>query len=72
MTTEQKQIEALMNSVGAELNNKEIGIVIPVLSNQLASAGVMCGIPLEDLLKYVTMTIVFHYVENSHNNEPVH
>ena len=72
MTTEQKQFEALMNSVGAELNNKEIGIVIPVLSTQLANAGLMSGVPLEDLLKYVTITLTFHYLENSHNKKPVH
>lgn len=72
MTTEQKQFETLMDAVGHQLNEKEIGIVIPVLATQLANAGLMSGVPLEDLLKYVTMTLMFHYLENSHNNEPVH
>lgn len=72
MNSEQKQFEALMDDVGGQLNNKDIDIVIPVLATQLANAGTMCGVPLEQLLKYVTMTIMFHYVENSNIDKPIH
>ena len=49
MTTEQKQFESLMKSVGAQLDQKDVGIVVPVLAAQLANVGIICGISLDDL-----------------------
>ena len=72
MNTEQKQFETLMDVVGHQLNEKDIEIVIPVLATQLANAGMMCGVPLEQLLKYVTMTLMFQYLENTNTDKPVH
>ena len=72
MNSEQKLFETLMDAVGVQLNDKDIEIVIPVLTTQLANAGMMCGVPLEQLLKYVTMTLMFHYLENSHSDKPIH
>jgi hypothetical protein len=72
MNTEQQQFESLMDAVGVQLHNKDIEIIIPVLATQLANAGLMCGVPLEQLLKYVTMTLMFHYLENSKADKPIH
>ena len=66
------QFETLMDAVGHQLNEKDIEIVIPVLATQLANAGMMCGVPLEQLLKYVTMTLMFQYLENTNTDKPVH
>lgn len=72
MNEDQQKFQSLMDAVGVQLHNKDIEIIIPVLTAQLANAGLMCGVSIEQLLRYVTMTLVFHYIENSSNNNPIH
>ena len=72
MNEDQQKFESLMDAVGVQLHNKDIEIIIPVLTAQLANAGLMCSVSIEQLLHYVTTTLVFHYIENSSNDNTIH
>ena len=70
-----KQFADLMDKVGDLLNDKDLGLVIPVLCAQLGNAGISTETGFDEFIEYVTRTIHLRFVvyelQNT-NNETMH
>lgn len=72
MEDDSSQFESLIESMGDQINGKDVDTVVSVLALLIANAGCYGGLPPQSVLQYVTSVVLRVYADNDPSNETIH